>query len=96
LFSLLTPKRARYDGVSIKDSQAEYLTSSEVAELTVIRDENEQLFHGDDCKVLCMDTHALHIREHYALLNATNDEQAECAILSHLMEHSAYQRGLIA
>jgi hypothetical protein len=68
----------------------EPMTESEIAELTVIRDENESMLDLRPVTAMFSDNHALHIREHKAQLSTTEarmDEQLAPLIGAHIMEH---------
>lgn len=73
----------------------EPMYESELAELNLIRAENESLSSGDgDVPAIRTDNHAMHIQEHLAVLatpEARKDPARVNAVLDHIAEHERLQ-----
>ena len=74
----------------LETGKLEPLIESEQSELLNIRAENERLRVGKEAFALAIDDHALHIKEHKAVINdpdARDDDAAVSATLTHISEH---------
>jgi len=78
----------------LSTGRLEPMYESERGEVQNIRDENDRLSQGQPVKMLAIDNHELHIREHKCLLNKSdyryNDAIAK-PILDHIKEHMQAQ-----
>lgn len=73
----------------------EGFTGGEMDELFLVKGENENLMQGDDVIAVATDNHALHIREHQAVLDDQNlrkDPILAKKALAHIQEHISLLR----
>ena len=74
----------------LNSGQLEPLFESEMAQLSVVREENEQILNGGSHQGLAIDNHVLHIKEHAAQLNSTEIRQDQVVagnFLAAVMQH---------
>lgn len=75
----------------LNTGEVEPMFEAAMAQLSLVREENEAMLDGRmDIKVLAIDDHKLHIKEHAALLNTTearNDQGLVSLVLAHVMQH---------
>lgn len=75
----------------VETGQLASLTEGSMSELLHIREENEALRQGQQCKAIFCDNHPLHIKEHMVVLNSvdirnSNDPAVQAAV-QHIMQH---------
>lgn len=74
----------------LQSGQVESLLEAENAQLSKIRDESENILQGGGAYASPYDNHALHIKEHHAILNSveasTNNELVEL-VAAHIADH---------
>jgi hypothetical protein len=76
----------------MKTGDIDPMLESEVAEIELVRDENEKLAEGDfeNVNVIATDSHSMHIKEHKVILSSTaarEDPERVEATLSHIKAH---------
>lgn len=76
----------------INTGRLDVMTQSTNDQLILVKSENEALMSGDKpVKAVATDSHAMHIREHRAILNDTerrlNDPEFVARTLAHIQEH---------
>ena len=77
----------------LNSGRLEPVTESELAEVLLIRAENEDMQEGQVPAVLRTDNHALHIQEHLTILadpDTRKDPQRVAVVLQHIQEHEMF------
>lgn len=70
----------------IKTGNLDVMYEGQVAELMLIKEENERMSHGEGVKAIATDKHSLHLQEHKAVL-ASPDARKDAAVLRATLEH---------
>ena len=83
----------------VTTGKLEPLIEGEMAEILLVRSENEDLRSGIPCQALIIDEHAFHIAEHRSLLASTSarrDAQLVGMTLQHIQQHEQLEQQLQA
>ena len=74
----------------LETGQLRPLTESDDAQLSVVREENEQLKEGKPVNALITDFHTFHVRKHHAVLDSSEMRTHPIiapSVLAHVMQH---------
>lgn len=74
----------------IQTGQIDSMLEAENAQLAKIRDENENLLDSGQAEAAPYDNHALHIKEHHALINSVDaslDQELVSGVAAHISQH---------